>query len=362
MPAAYKPLADAVRAGDAKALAAAIDNDGEAALHWKPLMDAAFAGRADMVRALLGAGAEPNIVAGHGARHTPLTRISQHHATIPRHAGHVETMRALLAAGADPNLRAGPLEVAPLVYAATAPNEEFMELLRPRTRIGIHLAAALLDEVRLKRMLRNPVRAREADSRGRGPLDYVAMSGLWKTLGSDRALRCAELLLEAGADLAQGEEIVEGSEVFVAAPLWRSLSAQRNYALAELLLEHGADPTPAVFAVTYSAETEGCELLDRFGANWEQRFEGRTPLMDLMYFRKPAGSIWLIERGVDVNATDLEGKTALHHAAAQGVRADYVQRLIDAGATVEPRDNAGKTPLDCAKEKKRAKLIALLGG
>jgi ankyrin repeat protein len=188
------------------------------------------------------------------------------------------------------------------------------------------------------------------------------MSGAWKTLGSDRALRCAELLLAAGADVEQCEKIVEGSEIFTATPLWRTLSAQRHYALAERLLEHGADPNPAVFAVTFSAEQEGCELLDRFGANWEQRFEGRTCLMDLMHFRKPAASVWLIERGVDVNAADSDGKTALHYAAAQRVRADYVQALIDAGADRLARDSAGRTPLDFAKEKKRSKLMGLLGG
>ena len=356
----YKLLADAVRAGDAKALGAAIERDPEAARHWKPIVDAAFAGRADMVRLLLAAGADPNVVSGTGSRHTPLTRITQHHATIPRHDGHVEAVTALLEGGADPDLRAGPFDIEPLAYAAMAPNEGFIAALRDaRARVGIHLACVLLDRRRVVRLLRDPTQAEARDSRGRTPLDYVAWSGFWQSPGCD-ALACAMLLLDAGLAVDDGEEIVEGSEVFTATPLWRTLSWQRNYPLAELLLERGANPDNAVFSVTYQGAVEGCELLDRFGANWEHAFEGRTPLMDLMFFKKPAGSVWLIERGVDVRRADAEGKTALHYAAAQGVRADYVERLLTAGADPGARDAQGRTPLDYAKAKGRTKLIDLL--
>ena len=104
------------------------------------------------------------------------------------------------------------------------------------------------------------------DSRGRRPLDYVAWSGFWQTRGGD-ALSCASLLLETGASVDDGEEILEGDEIFTATPQWRTLSWQRNYPLAELLLERGANPDNAVFSVTYQGAAEGCELLDRYGAN-----------------------------------------------------------------------------------------------
>ena len=359
----HQVLVDAIRAGDARALGVAIDREPAAARHWKPIVDAAFAGRADMVRLLLAAGADPNVVSATGSRHTPLTRVTQHHATIPRHAGHVDVVAALIEGGAAPDLRAGPLDLEPMAYAAMTPHAPFIAAIAARhdagVSIGIHLAAILLDGTRLDGLLHDRALARADDSQGRKPLDYVAWSGFWKTPGRD-AQACATMLLDAGARVDDGEEIVEGDEVFRATPLWRTLSWQRNYPLAELLLQRGADPNNAVFSVTYQGAVEGCELLDRYGANWEQTFHGRTPLMDLMYFRKPGGSAWLIERGVDVRAKDAAGKTALHYAAAQGVRADYVERLLAGGADPHDLDDDGKTPLDYAKEKKRTKLIDLL--
>ncbi|MCY3812089.1 MAG: ankyrin repeat domain-containing protein [Gammaproteobacteria bacterium] len=360
MPRPYRALVNAVAAGDEAALAAAIERDPEAARHWKPIVDAAFAGRADMVRMLLEADADPNVISGTGSRHTPLTRVTQHHVTIPRHAGHVDVVNALLEGGADPDLRAGPFDIEPMAYAAMAPNDEFVSALRRAgATIGIHMAGILLDQGRLKDFLRDDGLVRAGDARGRKALDYVAWSGFWRTPERD-ALACATMLLEAGAGVDDGEEIVEGGEVFTATPLWRTLSWPRNYPLAELLLERGANPDNAVFTVTYHGAAEGCELLDRFGANWEHTAEGRTPLMDLMLFKKPGGSVWLIERGVDVRATDNHGKTALHYAAAQGVRADYVERLLLAGADPGAKDADGKTPLDYATQRNRSKLIDLL--
>ena len=352
-------LCRAIARGDVKALEKAIGEHPEGVGHWKPIMDAAFAGRAAMARVLLNAGADANAVAGIAARHTPLTRLIQHHATIPKHPGHVETLDVLLDAGADVELPAGPHHMVPLAYAAVGPAQAFLDILRPRQRrIDIHLAAALLEEGRLRRLLKKPERSRAEDARGRTPLHYVALSGLWKTLGADHSLRCAELLLDAGAGVDDAEEIPEGDEVFPATALWRALSWQGNRALAELLLERGADPNVAVFAATYAGDEEALALLARHQPDWDQRFGGRTPLMELMHFKRPAATAFLIAQGVDVNAADAKGLTALHFAAMRGVRADYLQQLLDAGARPDAKDAAGKTPLDYAKGRTQIAVLA----
>lgn len=62
-----------------------------------PLYRASVQGRADNVRALVAAGADPNAESGTGEEGLPLCAAACW--------GHVDTVRELLAAGADPNLR-----------------------------------------------------------------------------------------------------------------------------------------------------------------------------------------------------------------------------------------------------------------
>ncbi|MCZ6889880.1 MAG: hypothetical protein O7H39_15450 [Gammaproteobacteria bacterium] len=64
----HKELCKLVADGDLRALKNGVKSSVDAALHWKPIMDAAFAGRPDMVGALIDAGADPNVVSGTPAR------------------------------------------------------------------------------------------------------------------------------------------------------------------------------------------------------------------------------------------------------------------------------------------------------
>lgn len=56
----------------------------------------------------------------------------------------------------------------------------------------------------------------------------------------------------------------------------------------------------------------------------------------------------LLARGVDINAADYDGRTAIHLAASEG-HANVVRMLILHGANVNPRDRWGNTPLGDAK-------------
>jgi ankyrin repeat protein len=54
-----------------------------------------------------------------------------------------------------------------------------------------------------------------------------------------------------------------------------------------------------------------------------------------------------LDAGVDINAADSRGQTALHGAALWGFD-DVVQFLVDHGAKLDIKDRQGRTPLDAA--------------
>ena len=57
---------------------------------------------------------------------------------------------------------------------------------------------------------------------------------------------------------------------------------------------------------------------------------------------------WLLDRGADVNRTDILGRTALHHAVRDGA-VDAARLLIARGADLDAKDWQGRTPLDLAE-------------
>jgi len=64
----------------------------------------------------------------------------------------------------------------------------------------------------------------------------------------------------------------------------------------------------------------------------------------------------LIREGVDVNAVDQEGRTALWYAAARG-HVRCATALLDAKADMDKADNYGYTPLWCASYNGRAECV-----
>ncbi|KAI3904360.1 hypothetical protein MKW92_024766 [Papaver armeniacum] len=86
------------------------------------------------------------------------------------------------------------------------------------------------------------------------------------------------------------------------------------------------------------------------------------PTFQLMYLVNEGdleGITELLDSGININFQDIDGRTALHIAACQGV-ADVVELLISRGADIDPTDRWGSTPLADAIHYKNHNVIKLL--
>ncbi len=86
---------------------------------------------------------------------------------------------------------------------------------------------------------------------------------------------------------------------------------------------------------------------------------GRTALMGAAYYGNRSIVKELVVEGVDVNLADEQGKTALMIAVANK-RLKVVEVLLDAGADASLADKKEKTAITMAEKTKNKKLIKLL--
>jgi ankyrin repeat protein len=103
-----------------------------------------------------------------------------------------------------------------------------------------------------------------------------------------------------------------------------------------LLLDHGADPR----IPTYGGTTA---LMAAAGINWvvDQTYdEGAGALLEAVTL--------CADLGLDVNATNSMGLTALHGATNRGSD-DVVRLLVSRGARLDATDNEGRTPMTWAE-------------
>jgi ankyrin repeat protein len=358
-------LMAAVGSGDVAAvralLALGADVDARDA-HYEQtaLMLAARDGRADIARALIDAGAavaartrvgkEPDWIlpnsrpgfsfgvgiirgglpADRGMR--PFRRGAMSPLLYAARNGHTETAALLLDAGADINGTEAN-QIAPLLMAISNDQMDVATLLIAR---GADLDAQ--------------------DWYGRSPLwSAVNVRNLYldnKTFKNyiDRApvLDVIRLLLEHGADpnprTKESPPVRESLLPITGTLEWVDFTGQTPFLTAalagdvtvmRLLLKYGADPHIA----TYHGTTP---LMAAAGVNWvvsQTYTEGPEALLEAVKL--------CVELGLDVNAVNSMGITAVDGAANRGSD-DIIQYLVDHGAKLDVADNEGRAPIDWA--------------
>ena len=314
-----------------------------------PLVTAAAQGNAPIFRALLQAGADPNGV------------DPNHWAPVIQAAfsDQIDVMRVLLAAHPKLDVQNGAGWSA-MSLAVNRRNKAMIELL-------VHAGAGLntVNEKTQHSLLTEAYVSNDdydliAILRNAGATFANATDELFATAanGDIGEMRSA---LAAGAD-------VNSHSSYGDTPL--SVAARKGNTVAvRFLLQAGADPnvigsdrmTALSWAIFSGHQSTITALLDG-GADVHVLLQGkRTMLMAAVGYPDNTGlARYLISQGVDIDAIDISGQTALM-MAAEANHVDDVKVLLAAGADPMIRDRHGRAAADIAHEHHFNSLAALLG-
>jgi ankyrin repeat protein len=247
--------------------------------------------------------------------------------------GRMDTVRMLLEAGANIDTRDAN-DITPLIAAITNNHPDVARFLIER---GADITAV---DWYGRTPLWAAVETRNMD------LDNASFEN---SINRAPFLDLIQVLLDKGANAnARTKEVppVRNDFLRVTASLsWVDFTGQTPFITAalagdvtvmKLLLKHGADPNIPTFAGTTA-------LMAAAGVNWQfdQTYdEGQPALLEAVKL--------CVELGLDVNAVNSMGLTAMHGAANRGSD-EIIKYLVSLGARVDVKDKEGRTPLTWAE-------------
>lgn len=161
----------------------------------------------------------------------------------------------------------------------------------------------------------------------------------------------------AKAMLAQGVELNVRGEEGITPLLW--LIMQKDLSAIELALQLGADanfpamitinregPKPAqpLAIIAGDGDNQQFSLLLKYGASPDSRDEstGRPAIFGTIGHDSWQQFTWLLENGVDINATDNSNRNAVLYATGL-LKYDFVVKLLELGIDYTKPNNAGVT-------------------
>ncbi|MCL1823800.1 MAG: ankyrin repeat domain-containing protein [Oscillospiraceae bacterium] len=191
------------------------------------------------------------------------------------------------------------------------------------------------------------------------PLDALNMSkqtALFKAVNLFSAELTA-LLLSNGAKV--------NDELLLAVSSRHSDLDEQKKVIA-LLLEHSADPNVSdkrgddVLINAMEHNLDVIEELVEAGADINRIVKfGYSPLIQAIFKKNTKAALIFIENGADLDHTDDDNKTALHHAA-QAALVEVAKALVEKGARTDILDKNENLPLDYAKRCSASKEITAL--
>ena len=253
---------------------------------WTALMYAGREGSLDAARALAEAGADRNLTDPDGTTALVLAIIN----------GHFDTAALLLDKGADPNI------------ADTA---------------GMAALYAAVDMNTLGEVYGRPPRP------SRDKLNALDLMGILLRHGANPNAQLKSPTFQR-AHTPGESTLAEGST-----PLMRA-AKNGDAAALRLLLDHGADPS-----IVQKNHTTALMLAAGLGRGQGVFAKDYATDREMLQAVKV-----LVARGVDVNAVNDNGQTAMHLAVR--VSDDIVRYLAANGAALNVKDKQGRTPLDAA--------------
>jgi len=337
------------------------------------LMTAARTGNAEVIRMLIARGADAN------ARESSLGETALMWAAAENHP---EAVRALIEHGADPNARSEKL-----AYAKDRFGLEGVTTILPRGSWTALMYAARQGSLEAARTLADSgADLNLTDPDGTTALVLAILNGHFDT---------AAMLTEKGADpniadttgmaaLYTAVDMNTLGEIY-GRPGRQSTDKLSGLGLLPVLLAHGANPnatlksptltrahtpgepslgegTTPLMRAAKNGDTAAIRVLMAHGADASLRQKNGTTVLMLAsgvgrgtgVFAKDYATeaelldavTFLVESGVDVNAANDAGQTALHIAAQASDR--IVKYLAEQGANLDAKDKQGRTALNVA--------------
>jgi ankyrin repeat protein len=343
------------------------------------LMTASRTGNADIVEQLLAKGADPNARVARGQT-ALMWAVAQQHPSV---------VKALLSHGADVHTRTDVWTELVKTDPDQASHPDYQVRIKQGGNTAIMFAARAGDLASAKLLV-----AAGADVNDRAAFG-ISAAVLAAHSNHDEVVA---FLLERGADpnaagagyTALHAAILRGNEKAVAAlldhganpnaplqaatptrresddfffhntfigatPFWLAARFSKP-GIMRLLARHGADPRfvhdveyPTGSYGTYSRVNEGATtaLMAAVGMGGDINSGWALPSAGDREARALEAAKVALEAGVDVNAANANGDTALHGAAARNFES-IVKYLVANGASIEARNKAGRTPLEAS--------------